>query len=478
MALSNISIEKSIDSIVEQIKLEKVIPIIGYDLLFNEFEDKNEGDFLMQVIKLHAKRDGQILQTDKKTGYELVNDYYHSLTDADPDTFKSQLSNTIQAERFNWNLIPESFRKLASIKHFKLFINATFTNSIELALNTYRAEGTNEQEIKDSYSVLNYHSSQPEDLPIAAPPLQKFRVNFDKSIIYNLFGTHDGEPVDYVLTDSDYVELIYDLMVNKQDRFVNLLSYLNTGYLLFLGCNFPDWFFRFFIRICAGEKLDYVSPIKRKAVIDSLILNKADESRSLFIGFYKIQTLDIDCNILVNEIYKRLSNKPGMSSVLGDRKNNNVFISYCRKDEKVAKDVAAQFDEKYIEYFLDDNDLLTGDNLNNKITDAIDRCCLFLPVVSNNVQAASPYVWKEWKYATDHQKEIWPVFKDFVDAAMLLPAVYGVTADLREKFLDKNTTLGIVPEGDDNKIPEIKLSEIKKKQYYSRVSGNKQSIKD
>lgn len=474
MPINDPAIQKSIDNIVEQIRAEKVIPIIGYDLLFNEFEDKNEADFLKRLIKLHAANDGQTLHTEKKTGYELINDYYHSLPEVDPDTFKSQLSKTIQTERFNWNLVPESYRKLVSIKQFKLFINATFTNTMELALNNYRANGNNEQEIKDSYSILNYHSSQPDDLPEPAPPLQRFRVNLDKPIIYNLFGTHDEEPVDYVLTDGDYVELIYDLMVNKQDRFVNLLSYLNTGYLLFLGCNFPDWFFRFFIRICAGEKLDYVSPIKRKAVIDSLILNKADESRSLFIGFYKIQTLDIDCNELVNEIYKKLSNNPGSQSLLSSRGNNNIFISYCRADEQVAKEIAAQFDEKYIEYFLDSSDLQTGDSLNNKITDAIDRCCIFLPVVSANVQGASPYVWKEWKYASDNKKEIWPFFKNFVDPTMLLRDDYGVTAELRNKILDKNTVLGIVPGEGNNTISEIKLSDIKKKQFYSRVSGHKQ----
>jgi len=50
-----------------------------------------------------------------------------------------------------------------------------------------------------------------------------------------------------VLTDADYIELIYDLIQAKQNKCAKLLSYLKEGYLLFLGCNFPDWFFRFFI---------------------------------------------------------------------------------------------------------------------------------------------------------------------------------------------------------------------------------------
>ena len=118
---------KNIEIIVDQIKNEKVIPIIGYDLLFNEFDEKADRDFLLNLIKLHAQRDGQTLKTSNLSGYEAINDYYHSLSDPDPDTFKSQISKTIQEERINWKLIPESLRKLASIKYFKLFINATIT---------------------------------------------------------------------------------------------------------------------------------------------------------------------------------------------------------------------------------------------------------------------------------------------------------------------------------------------------------------
>ncbi|MCW3111100.1 MAG: toll/interleukin receptor protein [Segetibacter sp.] len=270
------------------------------------------------------------------------------------------------------------------------------------------------------------------------------------------------------------------MIQNKEEKFTNLLSYLNKAELLFLGCNFPDWFFRFFIRVCVGDRLDSVSTIERKTVIDSL--NNIDSSRSVFINHYKIQALNMDCNTLIDEIFKSFwKDKEGSSHILTDEANNNVFISYCRQDEQVAKDIASQFDEKFIEYFLDESDLEPGDQLNDKITQAIDKCCLFLPIISTNIQEASRYIWREWQYAITKSSEVWPVFKEFVDRDMLLPVEYGITAELRDRFLNRNVTIGAALNGGveneiakrGNLLEEKKLRDIKKKQYDSRVCGKR-----
>lgn len=483
----NSELQKSIDDIVLAIKTGVVIPVVGYDLLFNEFENQNEeNDFLKLLIKKHAENDDQQLKDKvfvdekKSTGYELINTYYHSLAPRDKQVFKLDLSRTIKNGRLNWQLIPESFRKLVSIKHFKFFINGTFTNTLELALNTYRGVGKNPEDIKSSYSVFNYHPIHPQDLPSARPP-RRFYLDFEKPVIYNLFNTHDEIQGDYLLTDADYIELIYDLMQDKGESFKNLLGYLNKANLLFLGCNFPDWFFRFFIRVCVGDRLDAAPDLEKKMVIDSL--NNLDSSRSVFISHYKIQTLRIDCNTLIDEIYKVFLKDKETSNVIAGKGNSNVFISYCRADEQLAYDIAEQLDDKYIEYFLDNSQLRSGDSLNDSIASAIDKCCIFLPVVSNNIAKASPYIWREWKYAVDRKKTIWPVFKEFVDRDMLLPPELGVNAEVRDAILNKNNICGITlsQEGSDgeiaargNVIAEQKLKDIKETQFHCRVSGNKQ----
>ncbi len=467
----------AINKIADQIKTGKVIPIIGYDLLFHEFDTNNVGDDLLKsLIKIHAHDDNlentlRDAQTENGhiTGNELLNSYYHRLDVEDKNSFKVSLSNTILDQRFNLQLIPESLRKLVSIKYFKLFINATFTNSLELALNTYRAEGRDEQEIKSSYTVLNYHPNTPEDLPEQAP--DRFYINLNKPHIYNLFGTHDSQDHEYVLTDADYIELIYDLIAKKKEKFKNLLSYLNGrgAYLLFLGCNFPDWFFRLFIRICVGDRLDMASTVELKAVIDNLNMLKLDPSRTIFIDRYKIQKLDINCNLLVDEVYKIFLHQQGTPHLV-NKQNNNVFISYCRKDEQVAGDVANQFDINFIEYFLDSQQLKTGDALTQRIKDEIDKACVFMPVVSNNLQSASDYFCLEWAYALHKEKEIWPIFKEFPDQNIPLPCGQDKLSEIRDKILNKDNKLGI--RLDDNNLIDIaKLADIKRKQYLCRTSG-------
>ena len=464
------NIQRSVDEIVFQIKLGKVIPIIGYDFFYNEFENNAEKDFLKALIKIHTEdkdlesKFSDINGDNTLSGYELINEYYHQLQDK--DTFKLRLSETIKDQRFNWNLVTESYRKVVSIKHFQFFINATFLNGLELAFNTIRASGKDQSTINSSYQILNYKSYNPDVLAEAAPAGRAFQISPPKPIIYNLFGTHDDPHGDYVLTDADYIELIYDLMVNKRGDFTNFLSYLNEGYILFLGCNFPDWFFRFFIRICVDNRLDAVSPIKRKAVIDSL--NSIDKSRSVFINHYGIQKMDIDCNTLVNEIYNSFLSVPGTPDLLKDKFNNNVFISYCRKDYDTAKSIETQLKANYIECFIDENHLETGSVLDGTIKEAIDKCCVLLAVVSNNLSTATEYFCKEWNYAIDSGRTIIPVFKDFVEQSMFLPCAEP-SANIRQTILNKDYALGIKL-GVDNLISVNDLRTIKEKQYKCKIS--------
>jgi hypothetical protein len=472
-------LKKNIDEIVFQIKTGKVIPIIGSDLLNDEFgNDEGDLDFQKMLIKTHSGDDNledkfnEEHQTRNLTGFELINQYYHSLGKS-KDTFKLRFSQTIQQERFKWKLISESLEKLVCIKHFQLFINGNFMNSLELAFNAFRAEGANLEEIKSCYTVLSYNPISADDLPQRAP-LRPFHLNLQKPIIYNLFGTHDELHGNYVLTDADYIELIYDLINNRQEKFVNLLSYLNEGNLLFLGCNFPDWFFRFFIRICVGERLDSDLSLQRKTVIDSL--NDIDSSRSIFIKNYEITKLNINCNQLINEIYKAFKVIEGTPDLIPNFKtnknNNNVFISYCRQDEPVIRVIIEQFEGKYINYFIDYEQITTGSSIDQTIKDAIDKCCLFLPVVSKNLSSSSEYFCKEWNYAIRTGKTIIPIFKEFVKYNMPLPCG-DEDSEIRNRILNKDNGLGIVL-SIDYQIPEKNLKEIKAIQYKSRVSGLKQ----
>src|SRR5205809_819901 len=117
--------DKDLQGIIDDIKLEQVIPVIGYELLTNEFDTQNaDSDFLKQLMKL-VTNDEHIAEKfpNARTGYELINAYYHMALDNDEKKrFKMKVSDVIRKNRLNWSLIPENYRKLVSINKFKLYI--------------------------------------------------------------------------------------------------------------------------------------------------------------------------------------------------------------------------------------------------------------------------------------------------------------------------------------------------------------------
>lgn len=468
---------ESIDQLVGTIQAGKVIPIVGYDLLHYEFDKiGSEDDFLKGLLKIHAGiPDLAARFPGAKTGNDYFNEFYHSLPLYKQDTFKANVSNTISAERLNLKVIPESLKKLVSIKQFNLFVNATFTNVLEMALSTYRIQEQDSSKIKDAYVVANYHAAIPEDLPDAAPDI--FHLHLPKPVIYNLFGTHDSQDNEYVLTDADYIELIYDLIERKKIKFPNLFSYMEKGYLLFLGCNFPDWFFRLFVRFCIGDRVDMAKEATtRKAVIDTLV--QYDSSRTLFINDYGIQSVNLDCNVLIDEIYRRFEAIGGGQYLVPKTENNKVFLSYCRADYDVVSGVSEQLGAKYIDHFLDTQQLVAGMDLHDTIKREIDNACLVLAFVSNNLSAASDYFCLEWAYAIRKGKTIWPVFIEFVDSAsIMLPCKdASILPQIREQVLNKYNTLGIKLT-DDHKIPDdpatSKLNDIKEQVFRCRKQSGK-----
>lgn len=464
--LFNATTNRKIDDIVTAILDGMVIPIVGYDFMYND-PTNPKNDFLQWLIKKHAESEkrraepetvkfiDEIINSEGVPGYRLINEYYNRLDSIQKRNFKRDIADTIKKERTNLELIPESFKKLVSITSFKIFINCTIINILQSALNSVRATGTSSEDLQESYDVKSYSNPNPEDL-VSEKPTQAWWDDIKKPVIYNLFGTYNANNDDYikkpeyVITDADYIELIYDLLVNKSDSFQNLLAYLKEANLLFLGCNFQDWFFRFFMRACVGDRLDEktTAALRTKTVIDSL--SRTDENRTIFINNYHIDSISMDSNLLMNEIYLRIERR--YPKLIVNEINNRVFISYFRKDQQVAEDIKYQFDLKYISHFLDTKDLEFGDDLNKEISSAIDRCCIFLPIISKNIEpgptaAKLPYVWREWIYANSrlevtNPETIIPVFKNFVDTNMLLPDDYNIDAQFRKRILGKDNTIG------------------------------------
>jgi hypothetical protein len=369
------------------------------------------------------------------------------------------------------SILLDPFIKLAKIRNFQLYVNATCTNAIELAISTFRSkEKTQGYEVYGPLK-LNRHDL-PEPPNTTFNPTRKLILKFDKPIIYNLLGTHNTDEGIYYLTDVDYIDLL-TLLLQENPKFVNFKNYLRQSSLLFIGCSFPDWFLRFFIRFWAGEKMDKALSQQANAVIDDLN-NYPKSDRSFFLGNYGISPISADSIDFVDQLFTQIkTDQP--EAIQEDVYNNFIFISYCWLDKAKALSVRDTLKNKGIDVWLDEEKMVGDDNIDEKVAKAIEDCSAMVAIVSSSMQkneaTRDPYFLKEWQLATNREKKIYRFFVEDVSESILIPKPLSQYQAAITNIFDRNK-LGVMWYK-STEIPRNILMGIKSSQYRESVKDIK-----
>src|SRR5476649_1177788 len=102
-----------------------------------------------------------------------------------------------------------------------------------------------------------------------------------------------------------------------------------------------------------------------------------------------------------------------------------VFLSYASQDAEAAKRIAEALRAAGVEVWFDQNELVGGDQWDQKIRGQVKACALFVPVISAATQARlEGYFRLEWKLAA-HRTHTMADAKPF-----LLPVVIDATRDV------------------------------------------------
>jgi hypothetical protein len=84
-----------------------------------------------------------------------------------------------------------------------------------------------------------------------------------------------------------------------------------------------------------------------------------------------------------------------------------IFISYAREDFDAARTLKSSLDAAGFLVWFDLDQLGPGDTFDLKIQDYVQRCSLFLPLLSRNTEArVEGFFHREWNYALDRDKGI------------------------------------------------------------------------
>ncbi|MFI5380760.1 MAG: toll/interleukin-1 receptor domain-containing protein [Tepidisphaerales bacterium] len=384
------------DDLLVTIADQRVIPIVGRDLLCIESNDGEQvlldqrlAETLARLLGLPGVPPGPDLVD------AVVREYLRG--GGDRSTVYSRMrSATKELAPF----VPVPLRQLARIADFKLFISTTSDSLLEQAINAERFAGT------PGVQSFKYSPNNAQDLPCDFDQLSR-------PTVYHLLGKVSAVP-DYVVTEEDRLEFLHALQsVDKRPKL--LFDALKANHLLLIGTRFPDWLTRFFLRLAKGDRL-YLD----RACAETLVSRDGDRDSNLkeFLRTYSRPTrifAESGPIEFVAELSRRYHEQqagaptaPAADSVASEEMPAGaVFLSYAHEDRPAVQAIHDALQRAGVDVWFDARKLQAGDDWEHTIKQRIRNCSLFLPVISNRTNARLEGVFREeWNVALRRAQRI------------------------------------------------------------------------
>jgi len=418
-----------LNRIKKAIDRKDIIPVIGNDLsmirLLKSNIDKAD-DLISQLDSAIEVDDDVKVNLYDYLAFKLWNDYGsgdppspYTLNNVVLELQKNELPLDeikneiiyIVSKFTDEEIVLEPFRKLAKIDGLRTFLTVNFDNFLERA---FEAEENKNMNPSVNFSIQNTDDTS-EDLVAN-------RVN-----IFNLMG--NIKDTDFALTEEMSLEYLYKLQNGKEKKIKALFDTIGDKSILLVGCSFPNWFMRFFIRTISNSR--FIEKRKSKYVasdrtsqdedLANFLENNATKvfqigaSHSAGKSEEKVYSNSIE---FIDELCDNLTEKKVLkrNEVLYKEK---VFLSYSWDDKVMVSKLKSSFEANGVSVFFDNDYLETGARFADEIAKYIKTCDYFVAIISeNSIRDESRYVYdEEWRRALylAEEKEgrfIWPYIID------------------------------------------------------------------
>lgn len=350
--------------------------------------------------------------------------------------------------------IPAPIRQLAQIADFRLYVTLTPDDFLVQSLKKRCA-------VNEIVHAPNLATSDGKDLP------SDWKSRAGEVQVLFLFGRACTLP-NFAIHDEDVLEYAHNVIARGSQVPKAFLGELQQRNLLLIGCNFPDWLTRFFLRAFAQTPLSKKD--MRAWLIEPL---QPEESLTVFLRSYSKETevLSQDSPVeFVAELHRRWMELAGGGAEVGPSEADQhppramFFISYSRKSDvsKAESIYKALLNLKVseAEVWFDRQAIDPGEDYQRKILDGIQGCRYFLPVISRATnQREEGYVFREWDEACKRLPEmnrefVLPVIVD----AEYRPDIYG--AKQVWEWKRRNIDFGHAPDGTPDPQLERKLKKL------------------
>ena len=404
------------DELLQLIQLKKVIPVVGHGLYRVEKEGKERLLYHYLAEKMAEKIGtpplSEVSQRFSKTAFEFLKGNKNNLQLA---KFLSAIveEETLTAANPLW--------KLARVKAFNIFINTAYDHFLTDTVKSVRNIPTETHSYTLREKKLNKLDN---DL------FEKLEES-KATLVFNIYGNLKNR-IDSAFTEKDILETIVEFQKDmKAYPENNLFQALEGSSLLFMGCGYDDWLFRFFIRTVANVPYRLPKdPYKSLFIADDRFDDKKDPPHQLprFLKDYETEIFYAGGGKdFVDTLFEKLEKELPEEIIPVTDFPAFVFISFHGADRAAAVRLAANLREDGIDVWLDEKKFKPGDEVDDTIAKAIAKCPVFIPLVSEktkNLQAESgglKYHVREWEWgfgnkkAGNNPKHIIPVNIDGTD---------------------------------------------------------------
>jgi hypothetical protein len=297
---------------------------------------------------------------------------------------------------------PPVLRQLAEIRQFNLYVTTAFDPLLEAAINEVRFGGAPRTQAI-AYAPNNVRDLETSNHALIAPT------------VFHLFGKLSASP-SYAISDEDVLEFLHELQSESRCP-ERLFEALANNHLLVVGGNFPDWAARMFLRTAKGRRLS-----DPREVIEILADDQSGKDPGLiaFLASFSSRTkiFHASAETFVETLSKKCRERfggrdaqetIGLRPPADEMPDGAIFISYVRADLAAVLTLKEDLEKAGFSVWLDLDRIGAGDTFDPKIQNNIQRCSLFLPVLSRNTEARTEaFFRREWRFALDRDLYINP----------------------------------------------------------------------
>ena len=244
-----------------------------------------------------------------------------------------------------------------------------------------------------------HYRGEPRDNREVAGPLSP-----DSPALYHLFGAFD-EPNSLVLTENDLLDVTISLISGRPKLPDSLRSSLRNNTFLFVGFGIRYWYIRVLLKLLI-RTLELSGGSVALESLGELDAREKEQTVLFYKRGTRVEVVDMDAATFTQQLLDRFERAGGYLGLAQRRiRRAQVFISYERSDEAVAKRLYEGLPKDQFEPWLDTSFLQGGEDWNQELEDKIRSSDYFLVLNSKNLsEKRVGYVNKELSLALDMQK--------------------------------------------------------------------------